>query len=92
MVTLAVVTEKSHYLVIGLLASGRTILEVSQVRGYSRNWIDRLVRRYNTQAAEAYLRPKKKKSGARIITPRCRPSSIVAASATTSPRWRAMEW
>ncbi|WP_445250043.1 hypothetical protein [Microcoleus sp. OTE_8_concoct_300] len=65
---------------------------MSQVTGYSRNWIYRLVRLYNTHAAEAYLRPNKKKSGARIITPRCRLSSIVAASATTSTRWRAMEW
>ena len=36
---------------------------MSQVTGYSRNWIYRLVRRYNTQAPEAGLRPKKKKSG-----------------------------
>ena len=48
---------------IWLLASGRTSLEVSQVRGYSRNWIYRLVRRYKTQAAEASLRPKKKNLG-----------------------------
>lgn len=85
------VTEKSHYQVIWLLASGRTSLEVSQVTGYSRNWIYRLVRRYNTQGAEVCLKPKKKKSWAPIITPRCRPSSIVAASATTSTRWRPME-
>ena len=48
---------------IWLLASGRTSLEVSQVTGYSRIWIDRLVRRYNTQAPEAFLRPKKKNLG-----------------------------
>jgi len=57
------VTEKSHYQVIWLLANGRTSLEVSQVTGYSRNWIYRLVRRYNTQGAEAYLRLKKKSLG-----------------------------
>ena len=36
---------------------------MSQVTGYSRNLIERLVRRYNTQAPEAYLRPKKKNLG-----------------------------
>jgi len=36
---------------------------VSQVRGYSGNWIYQLVGRYNTQAPEAYLRPKKKNLG-----------------------------
>lgn len=36
---------------------------MSQVTGSSRNWIDRLVRRYNTQGAEACLRPKKKNLG-----------------------------
>ena len=36
---------------------------MSQVRGYSGNWIYQLVRRYNTQAAEAYLKPKKKNLG-----------------------------
>ena len=57
------VTEKSHYQVIWLLASGRTSLEVSQVTGYSRNWIYRLVRRYNTQGAEALGDQRKKNLG-----------------------------
>lgn len=46
------VTEKIHYQTIWLLATGRTCLEVSEVTGYSRNWIYRLVRRYNTQGVK----------------------------------------
>ena len=46
------VTEKIHYQTIWLLATGRTSSEVSEITGYSRNWIYRLVRRYNAQGTE----------------------------------------
>ncbi|MEG4630647.1 hypothetical protein QUB56_13680 [Microcoleus sp. AR_TQ3_B6] len=40
---------------------------MSQVTGYSRNGIYRLVRRYNTQVAEASLKPKKKNLGRKSL-------------------------
>jgi transposase len=40
-------TERSHYQIIWLLATGKTVLEVSQVTGYTRIWIYQLVKRYN---------------------------------------------
>lgn len=57
------VTEKVHYQVIWLLASGKTCLEVCQVTGFSRNWIYRLVRRYNTLGVEALGDQRKKNIG-----------------------------
>ncbi|KAB8330451.1 helix-turn-helix domain-containing protein, partial [Scytonema tolypothrichoides VB-61278] len=40
-------TERSHYQIIWLLVTGKTVLEVSQVTGYTRIWIYQLVKRYN---------------------------------------------
>ena len=57
------VTEKIHYQTIWLLATGRTCLEVSEVTGYSRNWIYRLVRRYNTQGAKGLADQRKRNIG-----------------------------
>lgn len=45
-------TEKIHYQVIWLLAGGKTTLYVSEVTGYSRNWIYCLVRRYNREGIQ----------------------------------------
>lgn len=57
------VTEKIHYQTIWLLATGRTCLEVSEVTGYSRNWIYRLVRRYNAQGAKGLGDQRKRNIG-----------------------------
>lgn len=57
------VTEKIHYQIVWLLATGRTCLEVSQVTGYSRNWIYRLVRRYNTQGVKGLGDQRKRNIG-----------------------------
>lgn len=40
-------TERSHYQIIWLLATGKTTAQVAQVTGYTRIWIYQLVKRYN---------------------------------------------
>lgn len=39
--------ERSHYQIIWLLASGKTVLEVSKITSYSTKWIYKLASRYN---------------------------------------------
>lgn len=41
------VTEAHHYLIIRLLAQGKTTAQVMEITGYSRDWIYELVRGYN---------------------------------------------
>ncbi len=43
--------ERSHYQIVWLLAQGKTTEEVAAVTGYCRDWIRKLVRRYNDQGA-----------------------------------------
>jgi len=43
--------ERSHYQIVWLLAQGKTTEEVAAVTGYCRDWIRKLVRRYNNQGA-----------------------------------------
>lgn len=45
--------QKSHYHVIWLLAQGRTTKEVSEITGYSLNWIYELVWGYNRLGEES---------------------------------------
>lgn len=42
------VVERGHYQMIWLLARGHSTAEVASVTGYSRDWLYKLVRRYNT--------------------------------------------
>lgn len=39
--------ERSHYQIIWLLASGKTVKEVSEITSYSTKWIYHLANRYN---------------------------------------------
>ena len=39
--------ERSHYQIIWLLASGKTVKEVSSITSYSTKWIYHLASRYN---------------------------------------------
>lgn len=41
------VVERAHYQIIWLLAQGRLTEDVALVSGYSRDWVYKLVRRYN---------------------------------------------
>ena len=41
------VVERGHYQTIWLLAQGRATEEVALVTGYSRDWVYKLIRRYN---------------------------------------------
>jgi len=43
--------ERSHYQIVWLLAQGKTTEEVAGVTGYCRDWIRKIVRRYNNQGA-----------------------------------------
>ncbi|MEM8804973.1 MAG: helix-turn-helix domain-containing protein [Cyanobacteria bacterium P01_G01_bin.38] len=45
--------ERSHYQIIWLLAQGRSTAEVSEVTGYSRGWVYKLVWGYNDQGPES---------------------------------------
>ncbi len=45
--------ERGHYQLIWLLQLGKTTAEVSEVTGYSRNWIYEVVRSYNHQGPES---------------------------------------
>lgn len=47
------VVERSHYQVIWLLAQGRSTSDVASVTSYSRDWIYKLVRRYNADGPSA---------------------------------------
>lgn len=40
-------TQRSHYQIIWLLATGKTPTEVAQITGYRRIWIYQLIKRYN---------------------------------------------
>ena len=44
---------RSHYQILWLLCSGETTTRVMEVTGYSRGWIQRLARRYNSDGARA---------------------------------------
>ena len=47
------VVERGHYQIIWLLAQGRSTEEVASVTGYSRDWVYKLVRRYNQDGTAA---------------------------------------
>jgi transposase len=46
-------TQRSHYQIIWLLATGKTPQEVAQVTGYTRIWIYQLIKRYNQYGTSA---------------------------------------
>ena len=47
------VVERGHYQVIWLVSQGRSPAEVASVTGYSRDWVYKLVRRYNQEGVSA---------------------------------------
>lgn len=47
------VVERAHYQIIWLLAQGRSTEDVASVTGYSRDWVYKLVRRYNQSGPSA---------------------------------------
>lgn len=55
--------KKIHYQMIWLIAVGKTVKQVSEITGYSRNWIYQLVRRYNSQGIEAIADRRKNNRG-----------------------------
>ena len=56
-------TSRSHYQIIWLITSGKTVTEVSQITGYSCNWIDQLRRRDNQLGVEALIDQRKDNRG-----------------------------
>jgi transposase len=57
--------ERSHYQIIWLICQGKTTAEVMEATGYSRNWIQRLARRYNREGPEALKDARHKNPGAK---------------------------
>ena len=47
------VVERGHYQIIWLIAQGYSSVEVAAVTGYSRDWVYKLVRRYNQDGPSA---------------------------------------
>lgn len=47
------VVERGHYQIIWLLSQGRSTADVASVTGYSRDWVYKLVRRYNRDGPSA---------------------------------------
>ena len=47
--------ERSHYQIIWLLATGKTVKEVSEVTGYTNIWIYQNIKRYNKNGASGLL-------------------------------------
>ena len=44
--------ERSHYQIIWLLSTGKTVTEVAEVTGYSKPWIYGIMARYNEKGRE----------------------------------------
>ena len=44
---------RSHYQILWLISESKSTAEVMEATGYSRGWIQRLARRYNSDGAEA---------------------------------------
>ncbi|BAZ32140.1 hypothetical protein NIES4074_46420 [Cylindrospermum sp. NIES-4074] len=44
-------TERSHFQIMWLLATGKTVKEVSVVTGYTKIWIYQIIKRYNQDGA-----------------------------------------
>src|SRR5215203_4890264 len=44
---------RSHYQILWLISEGKSTTQVMEVTGYSRGWIQRLARRYNSDGARA---------------------------------------
>ncbi len=55
--------ERSHYQIIWLLASGKTVKEVSSITSYSTKWIDHLASRYNQLGATGLSDRRKQNQG-----------------------------
>ncbi len=47
------VVERAHYQILWLLTQGRSTTDVASVTGYSRDWVYKLVRRYNQNGPSA---------------------------------------
>lgn len=56
---------RSHYQIIWLISEGKTTTEVMEATGYSRGWIQRLARRYNSDGPEALGAPRHRNPGAK---------------------------
>jgi transposase len=60
-------TERSHYQIIWLLASGKATEEVAALTGYSRSWIYELVWGYNRLGVEAMGDKRHQNPGAKTL-------------------------
>lgn len=56
-------TEGSHYQIIWLLTTGKTVQEVSEVTGYTKIWIYQLIKRYNQDGAAGLVNKRHQNRG-----------------------------
>ena len=56
---------RSHLQILWLISEGKSTTQVMEVTGYSRGWIQRLARRYNSDGAEALGDRRHQNPGAR---------------------------
>jgi transposase len=56
---------RSHYQIIWLIGQGKTSTQVMEVTGYSRDWIQKLARRYNADGPDSLGDRRHKNPGAR---------------------------
>jgi transposase len=56
-------TSRSHYQILWLISEGKTVAEVSESTGYSRNWIYQLVRRFERKGVSAVGDQRKNNGG-----------------------------
>jgi transposase len=78
------VTEKSHVQAIWLLAKGHGKAEVSELLGYSRRWLDKLIARYNAHGPES-LGDQRANNGAAATLLTCHVLAAVAQRVTRPP-------
>lgn len=60
--------EKIHWQVIWLRAQGRSSSEVAEICGYNRDWVHRLVRRYNAKGPDALQDGRRRNGKKRLLT------------------------
>ncbi len=65
--TCADAVEKTHWQVIWLRAQGRSSKEVAEICGYKRDWVHRLVRRYNAMGPESLKDRRSNNGKARLL-------------------------
>lgn len=79
-------TEKMHWQVLWLIASGKPSEEVAEVTGYTINWVRELVGRYNRGGPEALLDGRRGHSGRQRLLSEEQQKELEQALGGAAPR------